>query len=73
VTKQILRLPEVQARTGLSRSTIYQLVARGLFPKPVHLSERRTGFVADEIEQWILSRVRDSRAEPSNRPGGKQP
>ncbi len=34
---RILRLPEVMARTGLSRSTIYVRLAEGRFPRPVAL------------------------------------
>ena len=37
VPTRIVRLPDVQARTGLSRSTIYVRVAAGSFPKPVQL------------------------------------
>lgn len=32
------RLPEVEERTGLDRSTIYRGAARGTFPKPVPIS-----------------------------------
>lgn len=61
MTRMILRLPEVRARTGLSRSQIYRLQARGEFPKRVHLGARAVGYADDEIQQWIESRIRDSR------------
>ena len=40
---RFLRLPEVLARTGLSRSTIYVRVDQGLFPRPVFAGRARCG------------------------------
>ena len=37
---RVLRLPRVQARTGLARSTIYVRVADGSFPQPIRLGAR---------------------------------
>lgn len=51
-----LRLPEVKKRTGLSRSTIYLYIKRGLFPSPIKISVRCSGWVESEIGQWIESR-----------------
>lgn len=53
----ILRLPEVRARTGLSRSTIYQRMSKGEFPSPVSLGDRAVGWVEQEVERWIADRV----------------
>lgn len=52
----ILRLPEVMKRTGLSRSTIYVYIEKGLFPKPIKIGLRAVGWYASEVNQWILSR-----------------
>ena len=52
----ILRLPEVIARTGLSRSTIYVRISKGLWPKPITLGARAVGWPAEEIE--ALNRAR---------------
>ncbi len=59
----LLRLPEVKTRTGLSRSMIYALAARGEFPKPISLGRRSVAWVEDEIVQWILQRIRASRGD----------
>lgn len=58
---QILRLPEVKARTGLSRSTLYQLIRDDKFPRPVALGARAVGWPADEVAGWIEQRIRASR------------
>lgn len=53
----ILRLPAVKARTGLSRSTIYLRVSQGAFPKPVNLGERAVGWLDSEIQEWLQRRI----------------
>ena len=54
--RRILCKDEVVALTGLSSATIYRMVARGEFPRPVQLSPGRTGWRTDEIEEWLASR-----------------
>ncbi|MXW11031.1 MAG: AlpA family transcriptional regulator [Gammaproteobacteria bacterium] len=58
-TSQIrfVRLREVMARTGLSRSTIYVMMAEGRFPKPVPLGERSVGWIESELEEWLRDRI----------------
>lgn len=58
------RLPQVQARTQLSRSEIYRRIAAGDFPRPVELTERSRAWYSAEIDQWISGRIsaRDAKA-----------
>lgn len=51
-----LRRHAVQELTGLSRSTIYDLMAKGIFPRPVHLSVRAVAWPESEITAWLESR-----------------
>ncbi|MBI4999075.1 MAG: AlpA family transcriptional regulator [Rhodocyclales bacterium] len=57
----ILRLPAVQARCGLSRSTIYQRASVGTFPKPISLGQRAVGWVESEVQDWLAKQVEQSR------------
>jgi prophage regulatory protein len=57
----ILRRKQVEARTGLSRSTIYLRVSEGTFPKPVSLGARAVGWIEAEISEWLASRIEASR------------
>lgn len=57
----ILRRKQVEARTGLSRSTIYERVAAGRFPAPVNLGGQQVGWVESEITAWIVERIQQSR------------
>ncbi len=61
MTHNILRLPAVKARTGLSRSTIYLRVSHGTFPKPVSLGARAVGWVEAEIQEWLQRQIEASR------------
>lgn len=53
---QILRLPKVLERTGLSRSLLYRMLDAGDFPRPIKLGERVNGWRDNEIEDWIAQR-----------------
>ena len=57
MTTKFLRRREVEEVTGLSRSTIYALMSRGEFPKPVKVSTRAVRWRSDAIERWQESRV----------------
>lgn len=57
VQQYILRLPEVKARTGLSRSSIYNAIKAGTFPAHVSLGARAVGWFSSDIDAWITSRV----------------
>jgi prophage regulatory protein len=58
---RIMRLPEVKAMTGLSRSTIYFRIAEGTFPKQVGLGGRAVGWLEHEIQEWLQLRIEASR------------
>ena len=45
----ILRRPEVEARTGLRCSTIYDGIKAGTFPAPIQLGPKSVGWLESEI------------------------
>jgi prophage regulatory protein len=57
--KLILRRREVEAATGVRTSRLYELVAAGLFPRPINLSGRAVGWVASEVAAWVAERVQE--------------
>ena len=59
--ERFIRLPEVKLRTGLSRSTIYEDINKGIFPRPVSLGMRCVGWLESEIESWIMARIQQRR------------
>jgi predicted DNA-binding transcriptional regulator AlpA len=54
MTRTVLRKPAVLAATGWSNSTLYEKIARGIFPKPTKLDPdgRTVVWFADEIEEF---------------------
>lgn len=59
----LLRLPDVMARTALSRSGIYDLMANGRFPNPVKIGGGRLNAWPDkEIDDWIAARLAEREA-----------
>lgn len=61
MSDSLLRLDQVRARTGLSRSGIYQKIADGKFPKPVAIGSRAVAWVESEVSGWIQARIEGSR------------
>ena len=59
--QQILRLPNVKAITGLSRSTIYLRMSEGTFPKHISLGSRAVGWLKSEVNTWMEERINESR------------
>ncbi len=64
---RLLRIPEVLAKTGFSRSRLYEAVSRGDFPQPVKLggvNARAVAFSSEEVDLWIeeLLAARESEA-----------
>jgi len=57
----ILRRKQVEARTGLARSTIYQHVKAGTLPAPIKLGAKSVGWIEAEITAWIQARIGESR------------
>jgi prophage regulatory protein len=61
-TNRVIRLPEIKAQTGQSRSTIYDKLNPksprydATFPKPIKLGARSIGWIEAEVQAWIESR-----------------
>ena len=56
----ILRRPEVEARTGLGCSTIYDGIKAGTFPKPIKLGSA-SAWPEHEVDSWIAQQVEQQR------------
>lgn len=55
---RLIRLADVEARCGLKKSCIYQLIKNNEFPTPVRLGSRSVAWKSDEIQRWINQRPR---------------
>ncbi|MCK5748672.1 helix-turn-helix transcriptional regulator [Oricola sp.] len=61
--QKFLRRSDVEAMTGLPCSTIYEMMERGSFPRPVRLSPRIVGWIESEVIDWQRSRIAERDAE----------
>jgi prophage regulatory protein len=55
--RKLIRLPQVKASTGLSKSSIYARIAEGTFPKQIPLGPRLVVWVESDIQNWIEEQV----------------
>lgn len=61
MSNTLIRLTEVQRRTGYSKAWIYRLMGQGKFPASVKIGSRAIVFVESEIDEWINQRIAESR------------
>jgi prophage regulatory protein len=59
--QKLLRLPEVKANTGLSKSTIYARISEGNFPKQISLGPRLVVWVESDVQNWIAEQISTAR------------
>jgi prophage regulatory protein len=66
----ILRRKQVEARTGLSRSTIYAKLRHNpkrpadydpTFPTPVSVGAKAVGWIESELDAWLVAQINKSR------------
>jgi prophage regulatory protein len=68
VAENIIRRPEVEKKTGASRTTIYDWTNPQskrydpTFPRPIRLGARSVGWLESKIDEWIVRRAQESRA-----------
>ena len=54
---RLLRLPEVEAASGLRKSTVYLLMKRGEFPRCVRITPRCVAWPESKVLQWVQDRI----------------
>jgi len=57
---RLLRRPEVEHLTGLSKSSLYERMARGEFPRPIKLGYRTALWPEAAIHAWIERQIEKS-------------
>jgi len=54
---RLIKLKEVIEKTSLGRSTIYELMTKGTFPKQVSLGAKSVAWLESEVDNWIEEKV----------------
>jgi predicted DNA-binding transcriptional regulator AlpA len=62
----LVRITDVCAITGLSVPTIYRLMGRESFPRPVKITSTARTWKLSEIMAWVDSRQREEPASPDD-------
>jgi prophage regulatory protein len=57
--RRILRLDEVEAKSGFKRAHIYNLMKKGEFPQALRLGVRAVGWDSVEVDLWISERLKN--------------
>jgi prophage regulatory protein len=52
-----IRRKALEAKLGLSCSTIYAMMAADKFPRPIKIGRRAVGWRNTDIQEWVLSKV----------------
>ena len=50
---RLIKLEEVKRLTGLGKTTIYGLIAKGEFPRPKQTAVRRVSWRESEVRAWL--------------------
>ena len=58
---RVIKISEVKQLTTLSNASIYRLIKLGEFPKQLKLAERSSGWLVEEVNNWLESKriIRD--------------
>ena len=60
---RLMRRPEVEAVCGVSRSLLYDMVAKGTFPQPLLINARAVGWRVCDVREWLETRRRTDAPE----------
>lgn len=58
----LIRLKTVIERTALTRSTIYLMMSKGEFPRPIKISDRCVAWNEATINDWIEAKLNQAEA-----------
>lgn len=68
--RSFLRLKQVKAVTGMSRSWIYEAIRRGEFPAPITLGARAVAWDSVAVAGWQERRIQESASQRQEDAGG---
>jgi prophage regulatory protein len=60
---RVIRMSEVQALTGLSKSSLYARVMQGTWPRPIKIGARASAWLESEVAALNAARIRGASEE----------
>lgn len=58
---RLIREPEVEHKTGLTHSRLYEEISQGRFPQQIRIGVRAVAWHEEEVDRWIEQRIAESR------------
>ena len=59
---KFIKLQNVMAITGMSRSSIYLAISEGRFTKQINLGVRSISFLESEVQEWMEECIANRRS-----------
>ena len=56
---RFIRLTTVMEMTGMGKTYIYGCIAKGTFPKQIHIGKRSVVWNEKEIVDWMKAKIND--------------
>ena len=63
---KIIKIPRVMEMTTFCRTTIYRLIEKGKFPKQIKLAERSSGWLEDEVLNYLDDKINSRNSKAVN-------
>lgn len=61
--ERLIRLAEVLDRTALSRATLYRMMDKCKFPRPVKIGDSAVAWPESAVNEWIVGRIEAAKQE----------
>jgi prophage regulatory protein len=61
--ERVLRIADLIAALRLRRASIYALIRRGAFPKPIKLTGVQRGWLSSDVRRWLEDRKAERDAD----------
>jgi len=55
--ESLIRLNQVEAKTGYKKSMVYDLMSKGVLPGSIRIGDRAVAWIASEIDSVIDARI----------------
>ncbi|MEZ8067845.1 helix-turn-helix transcriptional regulator [Vibrio sp. FF145] len=57
---RLIRMREVLDKTGLSKATLYRLIASGKFPASIQIAYRAVAWEESQVDEYLLNMISQS-------------
>ncbi|MFM5487919.1 helix-turn-helix transcriptional regulator [Aeromonas veronii] len=56
VDVRILSMKDLTVKLGLGKSTIYNMIGEGRFPRGTTIAAQKVGWLSTQVDEWIHSK-----------------